>query len=138
MLLFFSLDQGALFFLDLFAPLSRSSCPRTWTHSAGLRRGGSLTFQPLGKHGPVLIQLLVDDPTPDPQIGDPPPSELRREIVQGHPEVITHTAEGALIVEVRGRCPAQRAGHAAVSPNPMEKTRTPPVSSLSPWAFPHI
>jgi len=29
-------------------------------------------------------------------------------------------------------------GRGAVSPNPMEKTRTPPVSSLSPWAFPHI
>ena len=48
MLLFLSLDQGALLFLDLLAPLSRSFCPRTWTQSAGLGRGSSLTFQPLG------------------------------------------------------------------------------------------
>ena len=31
---------------------------------------------------------------------------------------------------------SREGGRGAVSPNPMEKTRTPPVSSLSPWAFP--
>ena len=30
---------------------------------------------------------------------------------------------------------SREGGRGAVSPNPMEKTRTPPVSSLSPWAF---
>ena len=77
----------------------------------------------------------MDDATPNPEVRHSPTAEFWRKVVQSDPEVITDPAERTLLIQVsRGR-PAQRAGHTAVSPNPMEKTRTPPVSSLSPWAF---